>query len=343
MLNRFTLTAAAAAICFAVLPSMAVAQNACEIREIDVANGRTVTTHCDGLKIAAVVFATNNVYLQANIQAAKDTAAAAGAEITIFDGAWDPTTTFNHIQNIITSGEYDAIINGPYDGSQYCRYQTEEAADANMLFVAVNSPGCGRATNEGEELWSPGTLAFVGGVQGREAYRDWLMSIAEANPGPQKVVTITGPDALANTINFNLGLKDVQAAYPDFNVAGMVTTDYSILQANEKFAPLLQANDDITIMISNYSDMTRGAIQAVKQAGRAGTFKTYDFGGNEWAFEAVSRGLIESTLTMTPYTEYATAVQAIVDAWEGKEVPRYLPLFSTNVTKENIAENSPEY
>lgn len=334
---------AALGVSLAMSAQSASADTTCQTHDIDVGNGRSVTTDCDGLKIAAVVFGTNNVYLQANIRAAQETAAKNGAEVTIFDGAWDPTTTFNHIQNIVDGGEYDVIINGPYDGSQYCRYQTEEAADNDILFISVNSPGCGRATNEGEELWSPGTLAFVGGVQGREAYRDWLMSIAEANPGPQKVVTITGPDALANTINFNLGLEDVKAEYPDFEVVGMVTTDYSVLQANEKFAPLLQANDDITIMISNYSDMTRGAVQAVTQAGRTGDFKIYDFGGNEWAFEAVRRGLIESTLTMTPYTEYETAVQAAVDAWNGQNVSRYLPLFSTNVTRENIEENQPEY
>jgi ribose transport system substrate-binding protein len=333
-----------AAMCLAVLPVSAGAQDdACETHEIDVGNGQTVTTGCHAPRIAAVVFATNNVYLQSNIKAAQETAAKLGAELTIFDGQWDPTTTFNHIENIIASGEYDAIINGPYEGSQYCRAITEEAAANDILFVAVNSPGCGRATNEGEELWSPGTLAFVGGVQGREPYRDWLMRIAEANPGPQRVVTITGPETLANTINFNLGLEDVKKAHPEFEVVGMVTTDYSVLQANERFAPLLQANDDITIMISNYSDMTRGAVQAIQQAGRLGDFKIYDFGGNEWAFEAVSRGMIESTLTMTPYTEYEVAVQAIVDAWQGKEVPRYLPLESTFITADNIDEAQPQY
>ncbi|MBY6059283.1 sugar ABC transporter substrate-binding protein [Leisingera daeponensis] len=332
-----------AATCLVGLPLAAQAQDACETHEIDVGNGHTVTTDCDGLQIAAVVFGSNNMYLQANIKAAKETAEALGAEMTVFDGQWDPATTFNHVQNIVSSGEYDAIINGPYNGSQFCDYITNTAPEADVLFVTVNSPGCDRDTNEGTDLWSPGTLSFVGGVQGREAYRNWLMKVAEENPGSQKVITITGPDTLANTINFNLGLEGVKAAYPKFDVVGMVTTDYSVLQANEKIAPLLQANDDITLMISNYSDMTRGVVQAIQQAGRVGDFKIYDFGGSEWAFEAVDRGLIESTLTMTPYTEYEIAVKAIVDAWNGKDVPNYLPLESTMVTKDNIADNAAQY
>lgn len=332
------------AFALAVIPTTgpALAQE-CVPHEIDVGNGHVVTTECESLRVAAVVFATNNDYLQSNILAGRETAERLGIELTIFDGQWDPSTTFNHIQNIIASGDYHAIINGPYEGSEFCRYITDVAPSNNMLFVAVNSPGCGRITNEGEDLWSPGTLAFVGGVQGRGPYRDWLMSIAEANPGPQRVVTVTGPDTLANTINFNLGLEDVQEAYPEFEVVSMVTTDYSVLQANERVGPLLQANDDITIMISNYSDMTRGAVQAIQQAGRIGDFKIYDFGGSEWAFEAVRRNLIESTLTMTPYTEYEVAVQAIHDAWHGVDVPRVLPLESTLVTIENVGSVSPEY
>lgn len=329
----------------AVLPLASPASaDECAPNEVDVGNGHVVTTGCaDTLRIAAVVFATNNDYLQSNILAAQETADKLGVDVTIFDGQWDPATTFNHIQNIIASGDYHAIINGPYEGSEFCRYITDVAPSNNILFVAVNSPGCGRITYEGEELWSPGTLAFVGGVQGRGPYRDWLMSIAEENPGPQRIVTVTGPDTLANTINFNLGLQDVQEAYPDFEVVSMITTDYSVLQANERVGPLLQANNDITIMISNYSDMTRGAVQAIQQAGRLGDFNIYDFGGSEWAFEAVRRGLIESTLTMTPYTEYEVAIEAIYDAWQGQEVPRFLPLESTMVTLENIDAAAPQY
>ena len=77
---------------------------------------------------------------------------------------------------------------------------------------------CDRAINEGEALWSPGTLNYVGGSQGRNFFSDWIMDVAKENPGKQKVAVVTGPDLNANTINTDLALKDVKAKYPDFEI-----------------------------------------------------------------------------------------------------------------------------
>jgi ribose transport system substrate-binding protein len=320
----------------------AIAQDACKPHAIDIGDGKTIQGGCDKLKIAIAIAASNNVYLQANIQAAKDAAAKNGADIEIFDANWSPVTSFNQVENIIASGSFNALVTGAYEGNQYCKQLTQDAPAKNILVVLANSPACDRSTNEGEALWAPGTLAFVGGSQGRGPYRDWFMKIAEENPGPQKVAVITGPEAIANTINTDLAIADVKAKYPEFEIVGVVRTDYTVLQGNEKFAPLLQANPDLTLVISNYSDMTRGAVQAIKAAGRD-DLKIYDFGGNKWAFEAVRRGEINSTLTMTPYAEYYKAVEALAAAWRGEKVERYLPLESVMITKENADQHEPEF
>jgi ribose transport system substrate-binding protein len=331
----------AAAMFMSMAP--ASAQESCTPHQIDIGGGKTIEGGCERLKIAVAIAASNNVYLQANIQAARDAAAAHDADIEIYDANWSPVTSFNQVQNIITNGGFNAIITGAYDGNQYCKQLTEDAAEKNILVVLANSPACNRSTNEGEDLWSPGTLAFVGGSQGRAPYREWFFRIAEENPGPQKVAVITGPDSIANTINTDLAIADVQERYPDFEIVGVIRTDYTVLQGNERFAPLLQANPDLTLVISNYSDMTRGAVQAINQAGRADGLKVYDFGGNKWAFEAVRRGQIESTLTMTPYAEYYKAVEALAAAWRGETVERYLPLESVMITNENVDQHQPEF
>ncbi|MGO4840534.1 hypothetical protein AB4144_50630, partial [Rhizobiaceae sp. 2RAB30] len=66
----------------------------CKPKEIDI-GGRTVEGGCGKLKIAVAIAASNNVYLQANIQAAKDAAAKNGADIEIFDANWNPANSFN--------------------------------------------------------------------------------------------------------------------------------------------------------------------------------------------------------------------------------------------------------
>lgn len=229
------------------------------------------------------------------------------------------------------------------DGAQACKILTEDAPEANVLVAVANQPLCNKAELEGEAYWAPGTLNFVGGSQGREAFRDFFMAIAEENPGPQKVIVVTGPDLNANTINTDAALADVQAKYPDFKVVASVRTNYTIPQGNEKTLPLLNANPDATILIGNYSDITRGAVQAVKQAGLEDSIKVYDSGGSEWAFQAVRDGDVYLTRTYTPYTEMYEAVKALGAAWKGESVPRYFALESALVTKDNIDENKPQY
>ena len=83
---------------------------ACEPHKIDLGEGKSVTGGCEPLKIAYLQAATNNVYLQANIQGAKDAAEEVGAEIEVFDANWSPSTQFNQAQNVIASGRFNAIL-----------------------------------------------------------------------------------------------------------------------------------------------------------------------------------------------------------------------------------------
>jgi ribose transport system substrate-binding protein len=323
--------------------SQTLAEDACQPHAIDLGEGKSVMGGCAPLKIAFLIAATNNTHLQAQIKGAKEAAAEIGATLDVFDPNWSPTTQFNQAQNIISGGKYNAILAEMNDGNQACSIMTETARKAGVLVAVTNQPLCNRGTKEGDELWASGTLNFVGGSQGRTAFRDWIMQIAKDNPGPQKVAVVTGPDLNSNTINTDLALEDVQKQYPDFHVAAVVRTDYSVVQGNQKTLPLFQANPDMTIFISNYSDMTRGAVQAARQVGSLGKMKVYDSGGNTWAFKAVADGFITSTRTIEPYTETYLAVKQLGDAWAGKPVARFTPTKSINIDSETVKSNQPQY
>lgn len=341
-------TRRAAALCAglaltALMAPVSAQAEECTKHPIDVGTDAPVMGGCDPLRIAFMIVATNNTHLQAQIKGAQDAAAEIGAELSIFDPNWSPTTQFNQAQNIISGGQYNAILAEMNDGNQACGILTETAPQAGVLVAVVNQPVCGRGSNEGDELWAPGTLNFVGGTQGRAAFRDWIFGIAKENPGPQKVAVLTGPDLNSNTINTDLAIKDVQAAFPDFKVIATVRTDYSVLQGNEKTLPLFQANKDLTVFISNYSDMTRGAVQAAKQVGITDTMRIYDSGGNKWAFEAVRRGEIARTRTIEPYAETYTAIKQIGEAWAGQKVARFTLTNTQTITPENVADLKAEY
>jgi ribose transport system substrate-binding protein len=319
------------------------ASGACQPHKIDLGNGKSVTGGCDPLRIAFLMGCSNNVYCQAVIKGATDTAAKLGANIEVFDSNWNPTTQFNQAQDVISSGKFNAIYAQTINGAQACSILTDDAPSKNILVTIANQPLCNRALKEGDEYWSPGTLAFIGGSQSHTALSDWLSQIAKDNPGPQKVAVLTGPEGNANSINTDAAIKDIEAKYPDFYFLATVRTDYTVLGGNQKTLPLLQANPDLTVLIANYSDITRGAVQAVAQAGMAGKLKIYDSGGNKWAFDAVRKGLITSTRTLTPYTESAKAVESLAAAWKGETLPRFIGLDSTLITRDNIDKFQPEY
>lgn len=316
---------------------------ACETHKIDLGEGKFVEGGCEPLKIAFLSLGTNNVYLQAGIKGAQDAAAKAGATLDVFDAGWTAATQYNQAQNIVSGGKYNAIVAEMANGVQVCKLLTEDAPAKGIIVSAANQPLCDRAMKEGEEYWSPGTINYVGGTQGLQAWREALEYIIKQVPGPQKVAVITGPDLIVQTISIDVALKEMQQKYPDFQVVAEVRTDYSLPQAYQKSLPLLRAHPEITMLIGNYSDLSRGAVQAIKQAGLSDKIKVFDNGGSSWAFQAVRDGEVFSTRTYTPYTEMYKSVESLVAAWKGEPTPRYVPLKSDYVTKENIDQIKPEY
>lgn len=316
---------------------------ACEKSKLDLGEGKSVEIGCDKLSIAFLSPGANNEYLQAAIRGVQEEAASAGASVEVFDAGWNAETQANQAQNVIAAGKFNAIIAESVDGNQACKVFSEEAPKANILVVTKNAPICGRQTKSGDGYWTPGTLSYVGGTQGASETQQWLEQIVKENPGPQTVAIFTGGDLNSNTINMNEAEKAIRAAHPDFHIIADVRTDYTVKDGNAKAQALLQANPELTVIISNYSDPTRGVVQAVKQAGLADRIKVYDLGGNKWAFNALKAGDLASTRTLTPYTEGKKAVQALAAAWKGETVPKHVPLEAVVVTPQNIDQYKPEF
>ena len=321
--------------------SLSLAED-CAPKSVDL-GGTKLQTGCGKLNIAFLSMGTNNTYLQAGIKGAKDAAAEIGATVEVFDGGWTPATQYNQVQNILSSGKYNAILGEMVDGKAACKILSEEAPKKNILVAISNNPLCGKDTMEGDALWTPGTITFVGGSQQRAAFRDWFFWIAKNNPGPQKIILVTGPELLSNTVNTNLAIKDVQEKYPDFKVAAELYTDYSLPQAYQKAVPALQANPDATMIIACAGDLTRGAVQAAQQANRLSSLKVFDGGGNDWAFQAVKSGTITSTRVLTPYMEMYAGIKAIDATWKGDTVSHFTPLETALFTKDTIGDNKPQY
>lgn len=125
----------------AALPLPASAQDApCTPHAIDLGNGKTIEAGCVPLSIAFLSMATNNQYLQSGIKAAQDAAAEFGATVEVFDGGWSAATQYNQLQNILSSGKYNAILAEMNDGRQTCTILSEDAPAQGVLVTVANNP-----------------------------------------------------------------------------------------------------------------------------------------------------------------------------------------------------------
>lgn len=300
------------------------------------------------LKIAYFSAGSSNAYLQAGINAAKDTATKMGASLDVFDGQFDAQTQFNQMQTALTNGKYNAFAVEPNDGNLVCNMLTKQAPSKGVLVSIFNEPICGRATNLGDALYQPGTVTYVGG-QTLDSYQQWIQQVITDNPNGGQVAVLTGPDLNANTLVMREAEKALKAN-PKFKIVAEQTTDYTTPQGFSAAQTILQSNPNLNIIMSNYSGISQGVVQAVNGTGRKGQVRIYDFGGDNWAVDAVKSGDLRQTVVMLPGQEATQAVQALADTVQGKSVPHFIDLTKSKelpgtpfVTASNATSFKPEY
>ncbi|NUB45831.1 sugar ABC transporter substrate-binding protein [Fertoebacter nigrum] len=275
------------------------------------------------LKLALFIEIGTNSAVQSTIKGVEAMAAKHGFSFDVFDARFDVARQVNQMESALLNS-YNAWIVVPVEGSQVCDMVAERAPAANVLVAHATGTACGRSSMEGDDLWSPGTLVYVGGNETPSAFRAVMEKAVADNPGPQKVGILTGPNLHPITVSFDKALAEVTAAHPEFEVVAVHRTDYSPPDNQVKTQTLLQANPDLSIIIGAYTNMSKGAIPAMEAAGKLGVVKVYEAGGTEWSVEALKAGWIEATTGFYRQTAAEAAVQAILDARDGRAVPRVI-------------------
>jgi ribose transport system substrate-binding protein len=333
--------------------------SACESRseaEIEAAKENTEQTNtrqpavkkfkAEKPRLAYFSAGASNMYLQAGITAAEETAKKLDADIDVFDGQFDTLKQYEQIQKAIAADKYDAFVVQATDGRQLCDIVTKEAASKGITVAIINSTMCGA------EDWQEGTVTFVGGQQ-YSVYEGIVHKIFRDNPEGGKILGISGPQTGSNAINMKKAFDKLIREFPQWELAGFLETDYTSNKSFEVTQNIVQTNPDLKVIFSNYSGITVGVTEAVKAAKRD-NIKIYDFGGDEWTFKALEDGIIEMSTIMLPNEEVQRAIEAVFASFEGKEVRKFIDLTkdpilpgTPYVTKENIQQfkekGLPEY
>jgi ribose transport system substrate-binding protein len=295
------------------------------------------------LKVAYFSAGSSNQYLQAAIAEAKAYAGQEGFSLDVFDGQFDAQTQYNQMQVALTGGKYNAFVVEPNDGNLVCNLLTKQAPAAGVAVSVFNEPICGRATALGEGTWQPGTVTYVGG-QTLDVYEAWMQQVKKEYPNGAKIALIAGPSLGANTINF---FQAAKALTGKWQVVAKQTTDYTTPAAFQAAQTIVRSNPGLNVIMSNYSGMSQGVVQATTGTKVA----VFDFGGDQWALSQVKSGKLRSTIIMLPRQETKDALQAVVDLVQGQSVPKFinlataatLPGANPFVYQSNVGQYKAEY
>lgn len=293
------------------------------------------------INIAAFYSPTNNAYVDAFNRTAKKVSKDLGAKVTVF-GSNDVSTQIQQIQSASTSGRYNAWIVAATDPNQECSPILNQAKKIPILII--NQGLCGHDT------YTNGTVSFVGG-QTRAVYKQYFDYIAKDNPSGGNAILLTGPNLNYNTINAVAGFKAMVAAHPKIKTVASQQLDYTSATAYDATTSLLRAHPDTTILITNYSDMTVGAVRAITQLGMTSKVRVYDLGSSKSALADVKSGGIRMSYPLLPVEEMTIAIKVLADYWQGKPVNHVyldtaqLKAFpgSPFITKANVADFSAAY
>nr|BFF12882.1 hypothetical protein GCM10025699_41850 [Microbacterium flavescens] len=105
------------------------------------------------------------------------------------------------------------------------------------------------------------------------------------------------------------GYATVISQYPGLTEVAEQVANWDRTQGHDKMQSILQANPDITGVISGNDEMALGAIAALKEAGKLEQVKVGGFDGSPDAVEAVKSGELQYTVLQPVATFAKKAVE----------------------------------
>ena len=294
--------------------------------------------------IAYLSASTANTWLAASKTEMDKIAAANNITITTFDGQFKADLQHTQMQDIISSGKYDGILVVALDGSGLTP-DLQAAVAKGMKLVGMNQVIGPDFTTAKPQVTGISAMVFEPPlIRGQRLGK--LVNKACAGIDPCRVTYFFGIKGIPldtavrqgfdATIAANVKVVDEREGQylgPD---AGQKAMQDSITATGGKFDVVVGADQSM-----------QGAQLAIADAGLTGKVKIIGFGGSKAAYDAITAGTWWGDLWGTPATEGKLAMQALVDALNGKDDggidPGTNAIDDNGVTKDNISKFTAEW
>lgn len=275
-----------------------------------------------GLAMAGI----SSAYLKPVADFAKQEADTKGVKLILMDAQWDAQKQADQIANLMAQ-KVDALILNPVDAKSSLP-SLKKLKDANIPVVNLNMKVDDNSIDY--------VKTYVGASMQAEAEMAADM-MAEALGGKGNIVIIEGAPGSDAQIYRTKSFQDqLTAKYPDIKVLGIANGAWDRAKAMAAAEDLLTKYPNIDGIYTHDDNMTIGAIEAAKAAGRADKIKFIGIGGSKAGIEAVKSGDMYGSVTQPPDWEGATSVDAAIDLVNGKEVKSWLRDPVEMIKKDNV-------
>lgn len=271
----------------------------------------------DGVLIAYSQAELVNAWRVTNQTDMENQAEGFGVNFVSIDANQDPSKQLADVENMLAQNP-DCLIVSPLE-SKASAPVVELANKANVPLVIIDrtidvAPGTGMYKTEITQSH----------VLSGKLLAEKTVELLTAKYGEPKgnVVHVQGLAGASPVIDANNGWDEVMTAYPNITVVATSDAGFTkegAIKVMEDFLQRFPAGE-IDVVRSDYSDMTMGALEAIKNAGRTELLGyVVGEGGHFKAIEAVVAGEI-ALETQTPPYFGAKAIQSCMDILAGKTV-----------------------
>ncbi|WP_396933360.1 substrate-binding domain-containing protein [Mycolicibacterium sp.] len=234
----------------------------------------------------------------------------------------DVSTQANQVDSLINQG-VDAIIVVPVQADSLGP-QVASAKSKNIPLLAVN------AELESTEL--------AGNVQPDDvaAGAQEMQMMADKLGGKGNIVILQGPLGGSGEINRGKGIDQVLAKYPGIKVLAKDTANWKRDEAVNKMKNWISSfGNQIDGVVSQNDDMGLGALQALKEAGRAGV-PIVGIDGIEDGLNAVKSGEFIGTSLQNGTVELSAGLAVANALVKGEQVDTDPVYVMPAITKDNV-------
>jgi ribose transport system substrate-binding protein len=271
---------------------------------------------------------TNDAFQQAIATAVENECKAAGAKFTLVTAGTETgvATQVTQLEDLITKG-VDALIVNPMDANAVIP-ALQKAKEKGIPVILVDSTI--EAGHEDLYITYVGTDNYAAAKLGAE-------TLSTAMGGAGKAILVRGANGNsvgnARADGFKAGLA------AGITLVGEQPGDWNNDTAKQVTENMLQANPDVTGIMSCSDVMVDGILQAIEDAGLTG-IKVMSFDGD--SIELIKEGLVLGTMAQFPNEMGKIAVDALISVLNGDAAADSFAKYIDSGTACYTADNLPQ-